>query len=135
MFVPQHLSVKHLNVEDQHEVGAMLFVPRRAPDDMFETKNNIKLSVRCVFKMHTFDELIPELLYFVEGVVDSEDRLLNISRATLHQHNIERVTKKTLVKSCFAMFADSSKRRRDYMMFFEQFGDYLHLRCESGQDC
>ena len=126
-----HLAVKHFSVEGQIEFKSLLFVPRRAPFDLYDRAmrkmDNIKLYVKRVFIMDKIEDLLPSYLCFIRGIVDSEDLPLNISRETLQQNKIIRVMRKHLIKKCLDLLTEVSENKEDYKSLWNNFSKNIKL--------
>ena len=128
----EHIAEKHFKAEGQSEFTGLLFIPKRAPFDMFKAgqkTSKVKLYVKRVLIMDDCDKLLPEWLSFVHGVVDSDDIPLNVSREMLQQNTIVKMISRTLVKKCVEMMEELADHEDKslYKTFYENFHQSIKL--------
>ncbi len=119
------LAHRHFKVEGTQEFAGLLFLPKRAPFDLYDpaSKHGIRLHVRRVFVMDDCAELLPNFLRFVRGVVDSEDLPLNVSREILQDSKLVRVIRKQVVNHSLAMIEElAGKDAEVFAKFWSDFG-------------
>ncbi|XP_031493628.1 endoplasmin homolog [Nymphaea colorata] len=147
------LSWSHFTAEGDVEFKAVLFVPPKAPHDLYESyynnKSNLKLYVRRVFISDEFDELLPKYLNFLKGLVDSDTLPLNVSREMLQQHSSLKTIKKKLIRKALDMIrriadedpdesnekeetdaaadSENNDKKGQYAKFWKEFGKSIKL--------
>ena len=133
------LAWTHFKVEGTHELTGLLFVPEKAPQDLVDKKKGgVRLFVKRVFIMDDAQEILPEWLRFMRGVVDSEDLPLNVSREVLQKDATTRFIKKQVVQKTLALLEELAKegeteveadgekvKRNRYLQFWGEFGRVL----------
>lgn len=122
------LEVIVMKAEGTFEYQALLFIPSHAPFDLFQrdAKIGVQLYVKRVFIMGDCDQLMPEYLRFVKGVVDAQDLSLNVSREILQQDRQINAIRRRLTKKVLSTIKDlQAERPEDYRTFWTQFGRVL----------
>ncbi|MFE3026285.1 molecular chaperone HtpG [Nocardia tengchongensis] len=132
------LEIIPMKAEGTFEYQALLFIPSHAPFDLFtrEHKRGVQLYVRRVFIMDNCEELMPEYLRFVKGVVDAQDLSLNVSREILQQDRQIQMIRKRLVKKVLSTVKDlkNAEDQAKYQEFWREFGRVLKEGLLSDQD-
>ena len=120
----------HFRAEGQIEFNCLLYIPEKSTYDLFESKDkskNIKLFVKRIFIMDDCEELCPEWLRFMKGVVDSKDVPLNVSRELLQQNRVLRQINKIITKKCLELFTELSLNKDKYNKFYDNYCKMLKL--------
>ena len=123
----------HFNVEGNIEFNSIIYLPGRAPFDMFnggenKNKTNVKLYVKKVFIMDDCEKLIPEWLSFIKGVVDCKDLPLNVSRELLQQNKtLSKINSQLVKKSIEMMLSLSEDKPDEYRSFYQAFHKNIKL--------
>lgn len=122
------LSYVHNRVEGTNEYTSLLFIPRRAPFDLWDRdqKHGVKLFVRRVFIMDEAEKLMPRYLRFIKGVVDADDLPLNVSREILqHNRKIDTIRQANVKRILGALEKMAGEEKENYQLFWDQFGRVL----------
>ncbi|MET8652729.1 molecular chaperone HtpG [Nocardia aurea] len=123
------LEIIPMKAEGTFEYQALLFIPSHAPFDLFtrDHKRGVQLYVKRVFIMDNCEELMPEYLRFVKGVVDAQDLSLNVSREILQQDRQIQMIRKRLVKKVLSTVKDiqGAEDQTNYQTFWKEFGRVL----------
>jgi len=126
------LAHVHTKVEGKHEYIQLLYIPSHAPFDMFdrEHRHGIKLYVRRVFIMDDAEQLLPNYLRFVRGVIDSNDLPLNVSREILQESKDIELIRSSSVKKVLGLLdelaqSDQDNNKEKYKIFWKEFGQVL----------
>ena len=122
------MAHKHFHAEVQLDFNCLLYVPNSSPLNMFEVDNkkkNLKLYVKRIFIMDDCDDLIPEWLKFMKGVIDSDDIPLNVSRELLQQNRIIRQIKKVVVKKSIELFNELAEDKDKYKKFYDSYSKMI----------
>ncbi|MDC3316002.1 molecular chaperone HtpG [Candidatus Thioglobus sp.] len=119
------LTQIHNKVEGKLDYSSLLFIPKKAPFDMWEPKRKggVKLYAKRVFIMEGNEELLPQYLRFIKGVIDTADLSLNVSREILQGSKVVDTIKKASVKRILSELDKMSKNKpEDYAIFWKEFG-------------
>ena len=119
------LTQIHNRVEGKLDYSSLLFIPKKAPFDMWEPKRKggVKLYAKRVFIMEGNEELLPQYLRFIKGVIDTADLSLNVSREILQGSKVVDTIKKASVKRILSELDKMSKNKpEDYAVFWKEFG-------------
>ncbi|AWD32222.1 Chaperone protein HtpG [Candidatus Kinetoplastibacterium sorsogonicusi] len=122
------LAWTHNHVEGNHEYTQLLFIPKKSQFDLWERdhKSNLKLYVKKVFIMDDSDQLLPNFLRFVKGIIDASDLPLNISREILQESRYIKIIKDSSTKRVISLLEDiANNKHEDYLLFWNEFGQIL----------
>jgi molecular chaperone HtpG len=122
------LTYVHNRVEGTNEYTSLLFVPKRAPFDLWDRdqKHGVKLFVRRVFIMDEAEKLMPRYLRFVKGLVDADDLPLNVSREILqHNRKIDTIRQANVKRILSALEKMAEEDKENYQTFWDQFGKVM----------